>query len=476
MDASEIAYAGIFRQAELIAEGEISSRELVELYLERIARLNGQLNALRVVFAERALLEADQADARRRAGGARPLLGVPLAIKDDTDVTGEVTALGSNAYGEPAVEDAEVVRRLREAGAVILGKTAVPELCLWPFTETATWGVTRNPWDLQRTPGGSSGGSAAAVAAGLVGAASGSDGGGSIRVPAAYCGLFGLKSQRGRVPMAPRIGHRGGLTVSGLLTRSVRDSALFLETVCRDPDDPARREPDTPVPPPEGFLAALEEPPRRLRIAVAQELPYSPFTVLREPNERALSETRELLSGLGHLVSEHELELGPLAPPPEFDVLYAKGVHEEAAEMAHPERLERRTRAMAYVGGQLARASGAWARARVDRLAERLGRGLAQNDVLLTPVTPAPAPAIGACEGRGWVATSTVAAAAVAYVAHWNVTGQPACSVPAGFDEQGMPRAVQLVARPGQETTLLALAAQIEAERPWVQERPPGFA
>src|ERR1700761_6788204 len=149
MDVSEVAFAGIARQAELIAAGELSSLELVELYLRRIERAQPGLNAFRVVLAERALLEADQADARRRAGDLRPLLGVPFAGKDDIDVAGEVTALGSNAHGGAATADAEVVRRLRAAGAVIIGKTNVPELCIWPFTESATFGVTRNPWDVQ---------------------------------------------------------------------------------------------------------------------------------------------------------------------------------------------------------------------------------------------------------------------------------------------------------------------------------------
>src|ERR1700736_4595017 len=204
MDALDLAYSGIARQAQLIAAGEVSSRELVEIYLERIARFDLDLNAFRVVFAERARLEAQPADARRGAGEERPLLGVPFAVKDDIDVAGELTAWGSNATEGAAPADAEVVRRLREAGAVIIGKTNVPELTIWPFTETATFGATRNPWDLQRAPGGSSGGSAAAVAAGLVGAALGSDGAGSIRIPAAWCGVFGLKPQRDRVSMAPK--------------------------------------------------------------------------------------------------------------------------------------------------------------------------------------------------------------------------------------------------------------------------------
>ena len=269
MDATDLAFAGIARQAELIAAGEVSSRELVELYLERIERLDPQLNAFRVVFAERAL-EADQADARRGAGGERPLLGVPIAVKDDIDVAGEVTAFGTNAYGEPARADAEVVRRLRAAGAVIIGKTQRPELCIWPFTETATFGATRNPWDLQRAPGGSSGGSAAAVAAGLVGAALGSDGAGSIRIPAAWCGLFGLKPQRGRVPLAPHADAWHGLSVNGVLDAlGARQRAVLR----RSPPAPgARCDHDRP-----GALSRSRSPidraTGRLRIAFSHAYP-----------------------------------------------------------------------------------------------------------------------------------------------------------------------------------------------------------
>jgi amidase len=473
MDVVDLAYAGISRQAELIASGELSARDLLEIYLDRIQRLDPQLNAFRVVFRERARLEAEQADARRGAGDERPLLGVPFAVKDDMDIAGEVTALGTGAYGDPAREDSEIVRRLRAAGAVIVGKTKVPELCAFPWTESPTWGVTRNPWSLDHTPGGSSGGTAAAVAAGLVGAALGSDGGGSIRFPSAYCGLFGLKTQRGRVPLAPNVDCWHGLSVNGVLTRSVADSALFYDAIAEGSPDPG-----APLPQPASFLDAVRPERARspLRIAVSTKLPPSPLTRLHPDNAAAVRETVELLRSLGHQVRELGVDHGPLAPAPDFTVRYLRGLHDEAAALAHPGRLERRMRALARVGGLLSPPLVGWIRARESQYAARLNRALADNDVLLTPVTPAPPPRIGACEGRGWLWTTAFAAATVPYAACWNTTGQPACSVPAGLSADGLPRAVQLVGRPDDEVTLLALAAQLESERPWAQRRPAQFS
>ena len=243
----DLAFIGVVEQAELVRRGDVSSRELTELTIERITRLDPQLNAFRVVLAERAIEEAERADQRRASGEAAPLLGVPIAVKDNVDVAGEVTTHGTTAYGGAAIDDARRVRRLREAGAVIVGKTNLPELAIWPFTESEGWGVTRNPWDVKRSPGGSRAARGAAVASGMVGVAHASDGGGSIRIPAACCGLFGLKPQRGRVSMMPDAEHWYGLSVFGCLSRTVRDAALFLDVVRGHVDGDAHTAPEPSI-------------------------------------------------------------------------------------------------------------------------------------------------------------------------------------------------------------------------------------
>src|SRR5258707_4106595 len=260
MDPRDLAYAGAAEQARLLAAGTFTAPALLVVYLDRIARLDPELRAYRIVLTDSARREAAAAQDRLDAGERLPLLGVPIAIKDDTDVAGEVTTYGSSAHGPARADDAEAVRRLRAAGAVILGKTSVPELMIWPFTETLTFGATRNPWNTDFAPGGSSGGSGAAMAAGLAALALGSDGMGSIRIPSTWGGLFGIKPQRDRVPLAPHDGAWCGLSVYGPIARSVEDAALFLDVT-------------TVLPAPAGgFVAAAAPAPGPLPISVSTQV------------------------------------------------------------------------------------------------------------------------------------------------------------------------------------------------------------
>jgi amidase len=465
VDKVDLAFAGLARQAELIRSGEVSSRELVELYLERIERLDPQLNAYRVVMAERALAEADQAQARRSSDETRPLLGVPVALKDNVDIAGEVTTHGTSAHGGRANTDTEIVRRLRSAGAVILGKTLLPELAVYPWTESATFGVTHNPWDTARTPGGSSGGSAAAVAAGLAAAGMASDGGGSIRIPAACCGLFGLKPQRGRVSLMPDSEHWHGLSVFGSVTRSVLDSALWLDVVSGRADGDA----EAARPPATSFVEAAKTKPGKLRIAVSTATGQPPVKIGPEVT-RAVEQTADLLRSLGHDVQRRDPRYGFIQPL--FLPRWLRGIHDDASRLPHPERLERRVRRLVAAGKLISPDLVARSRAAEPQYAARLGEIFAEFDVLLTPTIPTAPWPILRFEGRSVVGASLGAADIVTFAAPWNVTGQPAASVPAGFTDDGLPLAVQLVGRPHDEVTLLSLAAQLETERPWADYRP----
>jgi amidase len=466
MDAVEVAFAGIARQAEMLRSRELSSRELVELYLERIERIDPNLNAYRKVLAERATSEATEADRRIAAGEAAPLLGVPVAIKDVTDVKGEVTCFGTDAFDQPAPADAPVVRSLGAAGAVILGKTNLPELAICGFTESKTWGITRNPWNPGRTSGGSSGGSGTAVAAGLVGAASASDGAGSIRIPAASCGLFGLKPQRGRLPIEPA-DHWYAMSVNGCLTRTVLDTALYLDqTLLR------AREHGAPPPPDRPYVDAARRAPGRLRIAISDKpVRAAAPPIVTDVVTAALAETAELLRSLGHEVRHEHPRYG--ASGNNVITRYSRGIHDEVAEVPHPERLEARTRGF----GRLGAIYPAWFARRAQRLAERDGERInsifERTDVLITPTIGEPPIEVGRWARSGALRTELGMSRTYCFTPIWNHTGQPAASVPAGFTDDGLPLAVQLVGRPNDESTLISLAAQIEAERPWANWRPP---
>ena len=465
MDPDDLAFAGAARQAELIRAGEVSSRELVELYLERIERLEPELNTFRKVMAERALADAEQADGRRAAGEERPLLGVPIAVKDTQDVAGELTTHGTAAHDGPAREDCELVRRLRTAGAVIVGKTNAPELAIIGATEGPAFGVTRNPWNTDRTPGGSSGGSAAAVAAGMAAAATASDGGGSIRIPAANCHVFGLKPQRGRISLKPDRQHWNGLSVLGFETRSVADTALLLDLAA----GPANGDADTPPPPPRPFSEAAASPPGRLRIAVARR-PLLP-TMLDAQVRRVLDDTAELLRSLGHAIEQAEPSWGTMGNT--TTVRFLRGIRDDAMTLPRPERLQRRTRGIVRMGSLIPDGVLAWAREREAADAARVGRLFEDHDVVLMPVAAKPPVGATEWEGLGGLRTVVGMSRVYPYCIPWNHTGQPAASVPAGFSDDGLPVGMQLVGRPNDEGTLLSLAAQIEAERPWADREPP---
>jgi amidase len=456
-DSTDLAFAGLARHAELIASGEVSSRELVELFLARIDRYDPVLNAYRTVYAERARAEADQADGRRRAGERRPLLGVPVAVKDDIDIAGEVTGLGSDATTEPAPADAEVVRRLRSAGAVILGKTHVPELTITPFTESPTFGVTRNPWDLQRTPGGSSGGSAAAVAAGLASGALGSDGAGSIRIPAGCCGLFGVKPQRGRIPTAPLTAPWRGMTTWGPIGRAVADWARCADAIA----DGAP-----------GFADAAAAPPRPLRIALAVGLP--PGAGAPDVEQRgAVSATATALRDLGHEVVDRDLDW-PAPLGGRVIARFLRGIADQAAAVPHPERLGRRARGFARLGGAIPEPVVAAAERAAPADAARLNAVFAEGfDVVLTPMFTRRPPRVREYDGRSVAYTLPSIVRLVPYCGAFNHTGQPAAAVPAGFAGDGFPRSVQLVAPADGEPVLLSLAAQLEEATGWPAHRPP---
>ena len=456
MLGDDVAFAGVAGQAELVRRGDVSARELVELALGRIERLDRDLNAFGAVYAERALLEAQQADARTRAGASRPLLGVPLAVKDEIDIGGEITSQGTGAIVTRAAADAEVVRRVRAAGAIVVGKTKMPELGLWPFTESVTWGVTRNPWDPDRTPGGSSGGSAAAVAAGMVPAALGADGAGSIRIPAACCGVFGLKPQRDRVPRAPHDSDGFHWVAFGSLTRSVADTGMMLDVLAGEG----------------GFEQAARERPGRLRVGVVKDFPVGTRGRLSDDVSGGIDSTADLLRSLGHTVAPAKIDMRVRDAPVILGLMF-RVIHDLVGQVERPQRLERRTRAFARPGALVSDRMTERLREAEGLMVERIGSVFADHDVLLTPVSSTPAAPAGAMEGRGAVATYFWETGWVPFTILWNITGQPAASVPTGFSATGLPVAVQLVGRTDGERTLLSLAAELEAERPWNERRPP---
>jgi amidase len=448
---------GLREQVAMLATGGISARELVEDSLRRAEDAQRDLNAFRVICAEEALAEAEAADRRIGLGEGGPLLGVPLAIKDDVDLVGHPTLFGCGGTCPPAEQDAEVVRRLREAGAIVIGKTHAPEVGQWPFTEGPSFGATRNPWSLAHTPGGSSGGAAAAVAAGLVPAAIGSDGAGSIRIPAAWTGLVGLKPQRGRISTWPNADAFNGLTCFGPLTRSVADAAHLLDAVHGNTPGDRHR----PAPPLEQFAESASREPRRLRVALSFATPLGVSGDVDPEHRAAIEAFAERLAELGHDVAAADPDYGLVGP-----ALIPRGMAAVDAwlsdNVGDRSTLEPRTRTHARLGRVLSGPPLRAARAAEPALRRRVGRIFERFDVVLTPTTAKPPSEIYELDGRGYWATSTRISAACPYGFAWNVVGWPAISIPAGATDSRLPIGAQLLGPEGGEALLLELAGSVE--------------
>ncbi|WP_105969693.1 amidase [Streptomyces geranii] len=458
--------AGLVESARALADGEVTSRTLVEETLARIEATQGTLNAFRLVRAEAALTEADAADRELAAGGRRPLLGVPVAVKDDTDVAGEPTAFGCPGEFPPVAEDGEAVRRLRAAGAIVVGKTNTCELGQWPFTEGPAFGATRNPWHQGHTPGGSSGGSSAAVAAGLVPAALGSDGAGSVRIPASWTHLIGIKPQRGRVSTWPRPESFQGITVNGTLARTVADAALLLDAAS------GNHVRDLHQPPAISATEAAGRDPGRLRIALSLKPPFTALPARLQPDVRArILQLAEKLAALGHTVEEADPAYGQIGLT--FLPRATAGLAERVREAPFPALLDRRTRDAARLGRLLGGPPLRLARRAESALQRRIGGLFDSYDVILAPTTAAPPPRIGAMLPLNGFATDRAMVAACPYAWPWNVLGWPGVNVPAGFVGEGLPVGAQLLGPANSEPLLVSLAAQLEADLRWHERWPP---
>ena len=458
----ELTFLSAVEQARLVRAGEISSTELVTASLERIERLDPMLNAFVTLCADHALESARIVDT---TPGDAPFRGVPIGIKDLAATAGIRTTYSSRAYADYVPDfDLAVVRRLREAGFVIVGKTNTPEFGTVAFTESELNGETRNPWNTELTPGGSSGGAAAAMAAGLVPAVHATDGGGSIRIPASCCGLFGLKPSRGRVSSAP-FGSLEGLSTAGPLTRTVEDAAHLLDVLAGyEPGDPWW------APPPDRpFAETTPEPPARLRVAVTSTPPID--VPVDHACVAAVEEAAGLLTELGHHVEEgspawHDPGLfdmfieiwqtGPTLHP--VDDALMTPLNRGLAESA------RASSAADYVR----------AVARLQMLARRIVAFWSEVDVVLTPTLALPPVPIGWQDAAtGAVGQLLLNTEFTPFTAVANLTGLPAMSLPLHWTDAGLPVGVQAIGPPAGDALLLSLATEIEAARPWADRRPP---
>jgi len=436
--------------AENVRSGRTTARAAIEAALDRIQDADARIGAFQEIRVFAALREADAVDARpdRRE---LPLAGVPIAIKDNIPVAGEPMRDGSaGSDPSPQPRDHEIVARLRAAGAVVVGLTRVPELCVFGATDS-TFGVTHNPWDLGRTPGGSSGGSAAAVAAGLVPVAHGNDGMGSIRIPAACCGLVGIKPGQGVVPAEIGSGSWFDMAENGPLTTTVADAGLLLSVLARQPS-----------------LARIGSP-RHLRIAVSSMAPLAGARVERHWIAAAC-ESGVLLREAGHTVVAADPPYGQRIAGSGI-ARWTAGTELDARLLVDRSKMTTPTRRHASLGRFVLRAG--FPRESGRRMWQRRAEAFfADHDVLITPTLARDPLPSRAWSDRGWFSNVWANAHYAPFAAPWNLAGWPAIAVPAGLAPSGMPLSVQLVAQPGGEATLLAVAAELEQLRPWPRVAP----
>ena len=459
----DLAFASALEQARLVRDGEVKPSELVELYAHRIEELDPRLKSYLTLCLDRALDEANDFETPHESD--QPFHGVPISIKDLYDVGGVRTTFGSGAFADNVAEEDEVaVARVRGIGGfIVLGKTNTSEFGSVPWTEPIAYGPCRNPWNLERTPGGSSGGAAAALAAGLCPISYASDGGGSIRIPASVCGLFGIKPSRGRVTPAPQ--PTSLLSQRGPIARTVADAAALLDVMA----GPATGDTYWAPPPQRPFLEEAGTPPGRLRIAFTDR-PISPVAVA-DANRLAVSEAARLLEELGH-------EMVEAAPPAGEDLLYrflSLWAVQLASRRPMPllDQVEPLNRTLIEMGRAMSATDYLGTVGDLHDALRPVMEFFHEHDALLTPTAATRPPLIGEFRDPDQPLNELIRAGSFTpFSSIWNVTGQPAVSIPWTEDEAGLPVGIQLVGRPADESTLIRLSAQIEQARPWAHRRP----
>jgi amidase len=471
--ADELAGLDATAQASLVARGEVSPRELVEAAIARIERVNPKINAVVTPMFDEAL---------RAASGPLspgPLRGVPYLLKDLMGTYGGVRQTWGSAFlsGFVPPVDSELIVRLKAAGLVVVGKTNTPEFGILPTTEPRALGACRNPWNPGHSVGGSSGGSAAAVAARLVPAAHANDGGGSIRIPASCCGVFGLKPTRARNPLGPDYGDSlGGFVAEHAVTVSVRDSAALLDATA----GPDMGDPYWAPPAARPYRDEVGRDPGRLRLAVTTRAPTRSH--VHAECAAAVKEVAHLCASLGHDVDDFAPDIDAAGVNECFVKIYAAAHAAELDDFARrlgrrpePGELEALTGALHAVGTQVAAPDYILALQRLQQVSRQIARAMLPYDAWITPTIPEPPPRLGQFEPTpdnplaGLVRASDVAP----FTAIGNFTGLPAMSVPLFWSSSGLPIGVQFVGRFGDEGTLFRLAAQLESARPWKDRRPP---